>query len=72
MRPLVAGILPADDDALPGEAHRPDFRRAHVGDIQLDGSGRGSEEQVEWACRLRQDVEDARIAFDARNVGPGR
>ncbi len=65
--PIVAGVLPADDETLAGVAQRPHLRRADVLDIPFDGLERG------WLWvgrRLRRDVLDARVGLNVGHVGP--
>ena len=63
--PLVARVLPGDDDALSGDAQRPDLRRVNLGDVPLDRVGglRGRGVPLDGSAQP-----DARVGVDVEDV----
>ena len=74
MRPANPGVRTCNDNALPGESESPNIRGMRILDPRLDGrrtSARGGARFID-SLRLGEIILDARIAFDARHVRPGR
>ena len=74
MCPANTGVRARHDNPLPGESESPNIRGMRISNPRLDGRrtcARGSRRFVD-RLRLGKIILDARIAFDARHVRPGR
>src|SRR6185436_12047658 len=70
MVPLIAGVGSANNNALPGEAERPNLRRLAVTDSWLDRFNRSRCHLLLCpGLRAREFVVNYRIAIDASDIG---
>ncbi len=68
--PLVAGVLPADDDALAGVAQGPHVGRVYIADVGLDAV-RGGQGQGRPIGGLPKLAADLWVGVEAGDIGAG-